>query len=42
MILSIIDGSVPDYLRQKIIEKADEIGQDYYDVKNNGAFIVEL
>lgn len=40
--LLIIDGSVPDYLRQKIIEKADEIGQDYYDVKNNGAFIVEL
>jgi len=37
--LLIIDNSIPDYLRQKMIEKADGIGQEYYDVKNNGAYI---
>lgn len=37
--LLIIDNSVPEYLRGKIIEMADEIGQKYYDVKSEGAFI---
>ena len=40
--LLIIDGSVPDFLRNKIIEKADEIGQKYYDVKRHGAFVFKL
>lgn len=40
--LLIIDGSVPDYLRNKIIEKAVEVGQAYYDVKNEGAFVLIL
>ena len=40
--LLVIDGSAPDYLRNKIIEKADEIGQKYYDVKNAGAFVLQL
>ena len=40
--LLIIDGSVPDYLREKIIEKADALGQDYYDVKKSGAFVLKL
>ncbi len=40
--LLIIDGSVPDYLRSRIIEKADEVGQAYYDVKIAGAFILRL
>ena len=37
--LLIIDSSIPDYLRKKMIEKADEIGQKYYDVKTCGAYI---
>lgn len=40
--LLILDGSFPDYLSQKIIKKAEEIGQDYYDVKTSGAFIINL
>ena len=40
--LLILDGSIPDYLRQNIIEKADEIGQDYYDIKSSGAFVLRL
>ena len=40
--LLIIDGSVPDYLRSRIIEKADEVGQAYYDVKTAGAFVLRL
>ena len=40
--LLVIDGSVPDYLRKMIIEKADEIGQKYYDVKNAGAFVLQM
>lgn len=40
--LLIIDGSVPDYLRNRIIEKADEVGQEYYDVKTAGAFVLRL
>ena len=40
--LLVIDGSVPDYLRNKIIEKADEIGQKYYDVKSAGALVLQL
>ena len=40
--LLVIDGSVPDYLRNKIIEKANEIGQKYYDVKNAGALVLQL
>ena len=40
--LLIIDGSVPDYLRNKIIEKSDEIGLEYYDVKSAGAFVFKL
>lgn len=40
--LLILDGSVPDYLTQKIIKKAEEIGQEYYDVKSSGAFILNL
>ena len=37
--LLIIDGSIPDYLRNKMIEKAEEIGQKYYDVKTSGAYV---
>lgn len=40
--LLIIDGSVPDYLRNRIIEKADGVGQEYYDVKTAGAFVLRL
>ena len=40
--LLIIDGSVPDYLAQKIINEAEEMGQDYYYVSNDGAFILQL
>ncbi len=40
--LLVIDSSVPDYLRKKIIEKADEIGQKYYDVKNARAFVLQM
>jgi competence protein ComEC len=40
--LLIIDGSVPDYLRSRIVEKAEEVGQEYYDVKTAGAFILRL
>ena len=40
--LLILDGSLPDYLTQKIIKKAEEMGQDYYDVKKSGAFILNL
>ena len=40
--LLIIDGSVPDYLRNGIIEKAGAVGQEYYDVKTSGAFVLRL
>lgn len=40
--LLIIDGSIPDYMRSRIIEKADEVGQEYYDVKTAGAFVLRL
>ena len=40
--LLIIDGSVPDYLSQKIIKQADEIGQKYYDLKTEGAFVLKM
>lgn len=40
--LLIIDGSVPDYIRERIIEKADALGQRYYDVKTAGAFVLRL
>ena len=40
--LLVIDSSAPDYLRNKIIEKADEIGQKYYDVKSEGALVLQL
>lgn len=40
--LLIIDGSVPDYLRNRIIEKANEVEQEYYDVKTAGAFVLRL
>lgn len=40
--LLIIDGSVPDYLRSRIMEKADEVEQEYYDVKTAGAFVLRL
>jgi competence protein ComEC len=40
--LLIIDGSIPDYMRSRIIEKADEVGQAYYDVKTAGAFVLRL
>ena len=40
--LLIIDGSVPEYLRSKIIEKSAEIGQKYYDVKREGAFVFKM
>ena len=40
--LLIIDGSVPDYMRNNIIEKAEEIGLEYYDVKSEGAFVLRL
>ena len=40
--LLIIDGSVPDYLRNRIIKQAEEVGQEYYDVKTAGAFILRL
>lgn len=37
----IIDASVPDYLKQKIIEKSEKIGQEYYDIKTQGAFCLK-
>lgn len=37
--LLIIDNSIPDYLRNKIIENAEKIGQEFYDVKTNGAYV---
>lgn len=40
--LLILDGSIPDYLSEKIIKKAEELGQDYYDVKTSGAFVLNL
>lgn len=40
--LLIIDGSVPNYLTEKIIKKAEEMGQDYYNVKTEGAFVLML
>ena len=40
--LLIIDGSVPDYLRNSIIEKANEMNQAYYDVRSEGAFVLRL
>ena len=40
--LLVIDGSVPDYLSDKIMKKAEEMGQKYYDVKTEGAFVLEL
>ena len=40
--LLIIDNSVPDYLSCKIIKKADEVGQKYYDVKTAGAFVLKM
>jgi len=39
--LLIIDSSVPKYLRQKIIENAEERCQNYYDVNADGAFILK-
>lgn len=39
--LLIIDSSIPEYLRKKMIEKAEEIGQVYYDVKANGAYVFQ-
>lgn len=40
--LLIIDGSISDYLRNRIIEKAEDVGQEYYDVKTSGAFVLRL
>ncbi len=40
--LLVIDGSVPEYLTQTIIEKAEHIGQEYYDVKKCGALVLEI
>ena len=40
--LLIIDGSIPAYLSEKIKEKAEAIGQKYYDVKESGAFVLKL
>lgn len=40
--LLIIDGSVPDYLRESVIEKANEINQAYYDVRSEGVFVLRL
>ena len=40
--LLIIDGSVPIYLSDRIKEKAKAIGQEYYDVKETGAFVFKL
>ena len=40
--LLILDGNIPGYISEKIIKKAEELGQDYYDVKTSGAFILNL
>ena len=40
--LLIIDSSVPDFMRQRIIKKAEEVGQEYYDVNTSGAFVMNL
>ena len=40
--LLIIDASVPAYLNEKIKERAVAIGQEYYDVKEAGSFVLEL
>lgn len=40
--LLIIDGSVPNYLTEIIVDKAEELGMDYYNVKTDGAFVLKL
>lgn len=40
--LLIIDGSIPDYASQKLIKKAEDMGQKVYDVKKEGAFVLCL
>ena len=40
--LLVIDGSVPNYLSEKIIRKAGEMGQECHDVKKDGALVFEL
>ena len=40
--LLIIDGSVPGYISEKLLKKALEIGQECYDVGNEGVFVLEL
>lgn len=37
--LLIIDSTVPAYLRKQLIDKSEEIGLKYYDVKTSGAFV---
>ncbi len=39
--LLIIDNSIPEYFRKIIIKKAEDAGQKYYDVRSQGAFILE-
>lgn len=40
--LLVIDSSVPEYVSQKIIQKAEDMEQDYYDVKTSGAYVFNL
>ena len=40
--LLIIDGSVPEIYSRKIIKEAEDMGQDYYDIKSSGAFVLNL
>ncbi|MBO4574844.1 MAG: ComEC/Rec2 family competence protein [Bacteroidales bacterium] len=40
--LLVLDCSVPTYLSRKIVAKAEEIGQKYYDIRTEGALVVEI
>lgn len=40
--LLVIDSSVPEYVSQKIIQKAEDMEQDYYYVKTSGAYVYNL
>ncbi|MBR4837603.1 MAG: ComEC/Rec2 family competence protein [Bacteroidales bacterium] len=40
--LLVIDGSVPNYLSERILRKAVEMGQECHDVKRDGALVLKL
>ena len=40
--LLIIDGTVPDYLSDRIVKKAEAMGQRCYNVKAEGAYVLKM